>query len=188
MDRDVSSHYSPPILHSPLIQFPQVSFYTLVIPLASSMMAPGLPDLALKYDIKDPTILALAFSIFLLSFAIGPLFLSPLSEMYGRAWVYPYVLQHIPLLTTIRCCTSQTLRFYVSTWDVLWHQLPILLLLFAFSVRLHSSSSTRPQLKLCRWLCWGCPNHLRWRGNQRPLRREGSCIRHGIILPWPSDR
>jgi len=65
----------------------QVSLYTFVAPLGSSMMAPGLPDIALKYHITNPTILALTLSIFLLSFAIGPLFLAPLSEMYGRAWV-----------------------------------------------------------------------------------------------------
>ena len=55
------------------------------------MMAPGLPDLALKYGISNPTVLGLTLSIFLLSFAIGPLFLGPLSEMYGRVWVCPYV-------------------------------------------------------------------------------------------------
>lgn len=49
-------------------------------------MAPGLPEVATKYHITDPTILALTLSIYLLSFAIGPLFLAPLSEMYGRVW------------------------------------------------------------------------------------------------------
>ena len=72
------------------------------------MMAPGLPDLALKYDITNPTVLALTLSIFLLSFAIGPLFLSPLSEMYGRTWVCPYVVCDTSLLTAIRYCTSAT--------------------------------------------------------------------------------
>src|SRR5882757_5024812 len=61
--------------------------YTFVTPLGSSMMAPGLPDIALKYNITNPTITAMTLSIFLLSFAIGPLFLAPLSEMYGRVWV-----------------------------------------------------------------------------------------------------
>ena len=61
--------------------------YTFVTALGSSMMAPGLLDVAIKYDISNPTISALTLSIFLLSFAIGPLFLAPLSEMYGRAWV-----------------------------------------------------------------------------------------------------
>lgn len=49
----------------------QVSLYTFVSPLASSMMAPGLPEVAQKYDITNASILALTLSIFLLSFAIG---------------------------------------------------------------------------------------------------------------------
>ena len=61
--------------------------YTFVAPLGSSMMAPGLPDVAIKYGITNPTVIALTMSIFLLSFAIGPLFMAPLSEMYGRVWV-----------------------------------------------------------------------------------------------------
>ncbi|KAG1770017.1 major facilitator superfamily domain-containing protein [Suillus occidentalis] len=64
-----------------------VALYTFVAPLASSIMAPGLPDVAIKFGITDPTIIALTLSIFLLSFAIGPLFAAPLSEVYGRAWV-----------------------------------------------------------------------------------------------------
>ncbi|PPQ99251.1 hypothetical protein CVT24_009296 [Panaeolus cyanescens] len=64
-----------------------VSFYTFCSPLASSMMAPGMPEIAMKYGITNPTIIALTLSIFLLSFAFGPLILAPLSEMYGRTWV-----------------------------------------------------------------------------------------------------
>ncbi|KAF5311123.1 hypothetical protein D9619_008078 [Psilocybe cf. subviscida] len=64
-----------------------VSAYTFVSPLASSMMAPGITQVATKYGITDPTVLALTLSIFLLSFAFGPLILAPLSEMYGRTWV-----------------------------------------------------------------------------------------------------
>jgi hypothetical protein len=67
------------------------------------MIAPGLPELAIKYGITSQTILAMTLSVFLLSFAVGvsplvsypnfmlncpkPLFLAPLSEMYGRTWV-----------------------------------------------------------------------------------------------------
>ncbi|KAH9478455.1 Efflux pump radE [Psilocybe cubensis] len=64
-----------------------LSSYTFVSPLASSMMAPGIPDLALKYGITNSTVVALTLSVFLLSFAIGPLILAPLSEMYGRTWI-----------------------------------------------------------------------------------------------------
>ncbi|GJE84455.1 MFS general substrate transporter [Phanerochaete sordida] len=64
-----------------------VSLYTFVSPLASSMMAPGLPQIAQHFDITSETIVAMTLSIFLLTFAIGPLFLAPLSEIYGRTWV-----------------------------------------------------------------------------------------------------
>nr|GAT59330.1 predicted protein [Mycena chlorophos] len=64
-----------------------VSFYTFVSPLSSSIMAPGLPEIASKYGITNETIIAMTLSVFLISFAIGPLFLAPVSEMYGRRWV-----------------------------------------------------------------------------------------------------
>ncbi|KAG8790529.1 hypothetical protein FRC12_011672 [Ceratobasidium sp. 428] len=63
-----------------------VSAYTFVSPLASSMMAPGLPEVAEGFHITNPTVIALTLSIFLLAYAVGPLFLSPLSEVYGRTW------------------------------------------------------------------------------------------------------
>lgn len=65
-----------------------VSLYTFGPPLASSMMAPGLPEVAQKYNVQNPTITALTLVIFLLSFAFAPLILAPISEMYGRTWVY----------------------------------------------------------------------------------------------------
>ncbi|KAJ7740046.1 major facilitator superfamily domain-containing protein [Mycena maculata] len=64
-----------------------VSLYMFVAPLSSSIMAPGLSEIKSKYGIESPTVLALTLSIFLVSFGIGPLFLAPLSEMYGRKWV-----------------------------------------------------------------------------------------------------
>lgn len=50
------------------------------------MMAPGLPEIATKYRITSPSVVALTLSIFLLAFAIGvriislypqPLYLTP---------------------------------------------------------------------------------------------------------------
>lgn len=50
-------------------------------------MAPGLPEIAEKYDIKSDTVLALTLTIYLLAWALGPLVFAPLSEIYGRRWV-----------------------------------------------------------------------------------------------------
>ena len=48
-----------------------MSFYTFISPLASSMMAPGLPEIATSYGITNSTVLALTLSIFLLAYALG---------------------------------------------------------------------------------------------------------------------
>ncbi|KZT65998.1 MFS general substrate transporter [Daedalea quercina L-15889] len=85
-----------------------VSFYTFITPLASSMMAPGLPQIALHYDITNETVTALTLSIFLLTFAIGPLFCGPLSEMYGRTWVY-HIANILFLAFNLGCAFSNTI-------------------------------------------------------------------------------
>ena len=48
-----------------------MSLYTSVSPLASSMMGPGLPEIATKYGITNATVVALTLSIFLLAYALG---------------------------------------------------------------------------------------------------------------------
>lgn len=49
----------------------QVSLYTFVSPLTSSIMAPGLPDIAIKYHITNETLIAMTLSIFLISFGVA---------------------------------------------------------------------------------------------------------------------
>lgn len=50
-------------------------------------MAPSLPDIAKHYHISSPTITALTLTIYLLAWALGPLFLAPFSEIWGRRWI-----------------------------------------------------------------------------------------------------
>ena len=45
--------------------------YTFVPPLSSSMMAPGLLDVAEMYHITNEVVIGLTLSIFMLSFALG---------------------------------------------------------------------------------------------------------------------
>ncbi|KAG9317591.1 major facilitator superfamily domain-containing protein [Chiua virens] len=90
-----------------------VSFYTFVTPLGSSMMAPGLQDLASKYGITNPTITGMTLSIFLLSFAIGPLLLGPLSEMYGRAWVL-HIGNLVFLCFNLGCALAPTANAFLA--------------------------------------------------------------------------
>lgn len=61
-----------------------LSSITLISPLASSMFAPGVIFMNREFNNTDSTISAFTVSIFVMGYAVGPLFLSPLSEIYGR--------------------------------------------------------------------------------------------------------
>ncbi|KAF7197744.1 Efflux pump vrtL, partial [Pseudocercospora fuligena] len=64
-----------------------VSLVTFMTPIASSMIAPAEDAIARDLHIDSQFILSLIFSIFLLAFAIGPFFLAPCSELFGRVIV-----------------------------------------------------------------------------------------------------
>ena len=61
-----------------------VSIFTLLSPVSSSMVAPALPTMARDLHVEQEVVIQLMLSIFILAYAIGPLLLGPLSEMYGR--------------------------------------------------------------------------------------------------------
>ncbi|KAI4100756.1 MAG: hypothetical protein L6R37_005293 [Teloschistes peruensis] len=61
-----------------------VSSFTLISPVSSSMVAPALPAIAKDLGISNEVESQMVLSIFVLAYAIGPLFLGPLSEVYGR--------------------------------------------------------------------------------------------------------
>ncbi|KAJ7633791.1 hypothetical protein DFH06DRAFT_1479413 [Mycena polygramma] len=48
-----------------------LSLYAFVSPLSSSITAPGLPEIAAKYNFTNDTVLAMTLSIFLISFGIA---------------------------------------------------------------------------------------------------------------------
>ena len=61
-----------------------VSSFTFISPVASSMVAPALPQMAEDLNIHNTVLKQMMLSIFILAYAIGPMFLGPLSEIYGR--------------------------------------------------------------------------------------------------------
>jgi len=66
----------------------QVSAWTLLTPLASSMVAPGTLDILTDFNSTNITLGSFIVSIFLLGYTVGPLIIAPLSEMYGRIPLY----------------------------------------------------------------------------------------------------
>ncbi|KAF2175889.1 MFS general substrate transporter [Zopfia rhizophila CBS 207.26] len=64
-----------------------VSGFVLMSPLSTTIVAPSLDVIARELNITDTAQKPLVLSIFLLGFGIGPLFISPLSEIFGRTRV-----------------------------------------------------------------------------------------------------
>jgi len=61
-----------------------VSSFTFVSPVSSSMVAPSVAAIAAEFNISSTVEQELTLSIFVLAYAVGPLFFGPLSEIYGR--------------------------------------------------------------------------------------------------------
>ncbi|KAI0318767.1 major facilitator superfamily domain-containing protein [Amylostereum chailletii] len=64
-----------------------VSAFTFISPVSSSMIAPCSAQLAEQWGITSTVLLAMTTSVFILGYSFGPLFLGPLSELYGRSRV-----------------------------------------------------------------------------------------------------
>ncbi|KAH8766634.1 bicyclomycin resistance protein [Diaporthe sp. PMI_573] len=65
-----------------------ISFLTFVTPLASSIFAPGVPDLMKDFRSDSNALASFVVSVYVLGFAFGPLIMAPMSELYGRSIVY----------------------------------------------------------------------------------------------------
>ncbi|GIZ49507.1 hypothetical protein CKM354_001253700 [Cercospora kikuchii] len=87
-------------------QIALVSLMSVLTPLASSGFAPGVPQLMQEFDSSSKTIATFVVSVYVLGFAFGPLIVAPLSELYGRLWVYH--ISNIGFIAfTIACSRAQ---------------------------------------------------------------------------------
>lgn len=64
-----------------------VAMFTFISPVSSSMVAPSIQAISAEFGITDTVVQQMTLSIFVLAYAVGPLFLGPLSEIYGRVLV-----------------------------------------------------------------------------------------------------
>ncbi|TVY24041.1 MFS transporter [Lachnellula hyalina] len=62
--------------------------FLLTANLAATMFAPGAAALAKEFHITSSTVTSLTVSIYLAGFAVGPMVVAPLSELYGRLVIY----------------------------------------------------------------------------------------------------
>ncbi|CAG8150910.1 unnamed protein product [Penicillium olsonii] len=84
-----------------------VSLFTFISPVSSSMVAPALSSIATEFNVTDEVVSQLMLSVFVLAYAVGPLFLGPLSEIYGRTIVLQLANLFF-LVFNIGCAVSKT--------------------------------------------------------------------------------
>ena len=60
------------------------SIYTFITPVSSAMLAPALSQVGRDLHMHSDFEVELTLSIFILAYAVGPLFFGPVSELYGR--------------------------------------------------------------------------------------------------------
>jgi multidrug resistance protein len=69
------------------------------------MYAPGAAQLGEEFGITSSTLVSLTVSIYLCGFAFGPMFIAPLSELYGRLPIY-HLCNVIYIGFTIGCALA----------------------------------------------------------------------------------
>jgi len=90
-----------------------LSLLTLLSPLASSMFAPGVPEVMAEFKSDSTTLAEFVVSVYLLGFAIGPLVISPFSELYGRLPVY-IITTVLFIIFTVGCALSTNLNMLIA--------------------------------------------------------------------------
>ncbi|KAH6844758.1 putative MFS multidrug transporter [Chaetomium sp. MPI-CAGE-AT-0009] len=90
-----------------------ISALTFITPLASSMFAPGVPQLMAEFGSSNPLLADFVVSVYVLGFAIGPLVLAPASELYGRAIIY-HVCNIGFIAFTVACAVSSNLGMLIA--------------------------------------------------------------------------
>jgi multidrug resistance protein len=77
------------------------------------MFAPGVPEVMREFHSTSTTLASLVVSIYILGYAFGPLFIAPLSEIYGRTYVY-HVTNILFIVFTVACAVSTDLGMLIG--------------------------------------------------------------------------
>jgi len=86
---------------------------TLITPLASSFFAPGVPQVLREFHETSNVMAAFVVSVYILGFAIGPLFIAPLSELYGRIYLYN-VCNLLFIIFNVACALSKSMGMLIA--------------------------------------------------------------------------
>ncbi|KAH8819879.1 MFS transporter [Xylogone sp. PMI_703] len=89
-----------------------LSAMSFITPLASSMFAPGVDQVLSEFNTTSNILASLVVSIYILGYVVGPLILAPLSEMYGRLYIY-HGSNFLFVIFTIACAVSDNLSMLI---------------------------------------------------------------------------
>ena len=85
-----------------------IIWITFLTPLASSMFAPGITQVLKEFRVREKELATFVVSVYIIGFAVGPVLISPLSELYGRRIVYN-VCNVLFIIFTIACAVAQSM-------------------------------------------------------------------------------
>lgn len=86
-----------------------ISLITFITPLGSSMFAPGVAEVMKEFKSTNAELASFVVSVYLLGYAFGPLLLAPLSELYGRQYLY-HVTNVLFIVFNVACAKANSLE------------------------------------------------------------------------------
>lgn len=76
------------------------------------MFAPGADQMLAEFGETSTVVAQLSVTIYLLGFVVGPLVVAPLSELYGRLWIY-HICNAIFLGFAIGCALAKNMPMFI---------------------------------------------------------------------------
>ncbi len=80
--------------------------------MATTIIAPGIALVVVEFSVNNVSIATLSVSIYLLGFAIGPLTIASLSELYGRL-VVTHTCNALFILFVVGCALSKNINQFI---------------------------------------------------------------------------
>ncbi|KAK1963933.1 major facilitator superfamily transporter [Colletotrichum sublineola] len=116
VDWDGPDDPANPLNWSPLKKWANIvvlAVITFNVPLASTMFAPGVPQLIKDFNTHNESLATFVVSVYILGLAVGPLALAPMSELYGRAMIY-HVGNVLFIIFTAGCALSTSMGMLIG--------------------------------------------------------------------------
>jgi multidrug resistance protein len=85
---------------------------TFVTSLAPSIFAPAIAQTMGEFHSSNVKLESLVVSVYVLGWASGPLIVSPMSELYGRLWVY-HISNVLFIIFMVACAASRSLAMLI---------------------------------------------------------------------------